>query len=471
MPEPVASRSRRYPASPPPPAGISLVKIRLPLALLLATSCAAFAGEPPDEPARAWAATHATSLGSLDLGSPRQPLSPLRDIVGDARIVSVGEAMHGGHEFLALRNRIFEYLVEEMGFTALAAETDFVDGAAIDDYINGSGELTEELVAGVFSFSAPEQPEENRALLRWMRAYNSRPGIPRKIHFYGLEMMGRALQHSQPIPARPLAVALTYVSRMEPEAARELDARVGPALRALKETSYESLSAEHRDTLTLATADLTSLFERRQVRWVAGTSRLEYERAYRSALNARALDADMRIGGWWRGCGDAEACDMDQRDAHSAENFRWVLDQEGARGRVMLFAHNTHVRSGPVHDSKGRPDFTSLGQHLHSRYPGDIVVIGSFYARASGFAEAEEESPWYDPLTGPLGVAKMSGPRMLNLRALPSSGPVAAWWNRRVPDVPQDKTLNPVECFDAIVLFPVATPWRVPTVRQRDAPR
>jgi erythromycin esterase len=440
------------------------VKITLSLAFLFAVpSFATPTGEPPDEPARAWATAHAAPIGPLDLGAPRQTLSQLREIVGNARVVSVGEAMHGGHEFLALRNRIFEYLVEELGFTVLAAETDFVDGAAIDDYVNGHGELTDDLVAGVFSFSAPALPEENRALLEWMRAYNSRPGTTRKLRFYGLEMMGRSLDHSQPITDRPFLAALGYVARVEPETAKAFEQRVGATLRTLKEASYDQLSPSQRDALTIATADLASLFERRQAAWLTRAPSLEYERAYRSALNARALDADMRIGGWWRGCGEGDvACDMDQRDAHSAENFRWMRDREGAQSRVMLFAHNAHVRSGPAYDSKGRPMFTSIGQQLHALYPGDVVVIGSFFARMEG---APEEESWYDPLSGPLGAAEMNAPRLLNLRALPPSGPVTAWWNRRIADERHDKALNPVECFDAVVLFPVARPWRVPASR------
>ena len=46
-----------------------------------------------------------------------------------------GEAMHDTHEHLAFRNRLFEFLVEQMGFTAIAVETGYSESVAADDYV------------------------------------------------------------------------------------------------------------------------------------------------------------------------------------------------------------------------------------------------------------------------------------------------------------------------------------------------
>ncbi len=45
-------------------------------------------------------------------------------------------------EFLSLRNRVFEYLVEVEGITAYTAETGFMEAIPVDDYVQGHGELT-----------------------------------------------------------------------------------------------------------------------------------------------------------------------------------------------------------------------------------------------------------------------------------------------------------------------------------------
>src|SRR5688500_17139156 len=44
-------------------------------------------------------------------------LAALASIVGEARVVSLGEATHGTREFFTMKHRMLEYLVENMGFT------------------------------------------------------------------------------------------------------------------------------------------------------------------------------------------------------------------------------------------------------------------------------------------------------------------------------------------------------------------
>ena len=46
----------------------------------------------------------------------------LLELVGDARLVLLGEASHGTHEFYRERARITRRLIEEKGFTAVAVE-------------------------------------------------------------------------------------------------------------------------------------------------------------------------------------------------------------------------------------------------------------------------------------------------------------------------------------------------------------
>lgn len=39
---------------------------------------------------------------------------------------------------------------------------------------------------------------------------------------------------------------------------------------------------------------------------------------------------------------------MSARDAAMADNVRWVLSREGPGGRVLVFAHNQHVKNAPT---------------------------------------------------------------------------------------------------------------------------
>jgi erythromycin esterase-like protein len=54
-------------------------------------------------------------------------LQPLFDRIGDARIVMLGEASHGTHEYYTWRTHISKRLVEEKGFNFIAVEGDWRD--------------------------------------------------------------------------------------------------------------------------------------------------------------------------------------------------------------------------------------------------------------------------------------------------------------------------------------------------------
>ena len=51
-------------------------------------------------------------------------LEPLLERIGDARIVMLGEATHGTHEFYTWRSYISRRLIEEKNFNFIAVEGD-----------------------------------------------------------------------------------------------------------------------------------------------------------------------------------------------------------------------------------------------------------------------------------------------------------------------------------------------------------
>ncbi|MFB4280736.1 hypothetical protein ACBJ59_35985 [Nonomuraea sp. MTCD27] len=77
------------------------------------------------DPFAGWLRGHAVPLTHLDPEAPLDDLKPLREFVGDARVVPVGENSHFITEFSHLRRRILRFLAEHCGFTVLAFEFGF----------------------------------------------------------------------------------------------------------------------------------------------------------------------------------------------------------------------------------------------------------------------------------------------------------------------------------------------------------
>ena len=63
-----------------------------------------------------------------------------RALVGDARMVLIGEATHGTHESSALRAAITRRLIEEVGFCAIAAEADWPDAYRVNCFVRARGD-------------------------------------------------------------------------------------------------------------------------------------------------------------------------------------------------------------------------------------------------------------------------------------------------------------------------------------------
>lgn len=375
----------------------------LPIALAIASFAsmnhAAGAAQPlaaVGQPLKLPAMAHIVPMRGVEPGGNRADLAPFHAIVGNARVVALGEPAHGVHEPLAFRNHLLEYLVEELGFTAIAVESAFPESRRLADYVAG-GPGTVEAVVGENRTWWPEPLEENVQLVRWLRAYNAGSGRRRPVRFYAIDLSYTGPWGSRPTPAA-LAAALAYLGRVDATSAPSLGATFNPWLRRLADPTVLWSRPEH-DALTAAIDDLIALLERERVAYLALASATDHEWAHRVAVVARQTDRMFRVapteppGGRvppsaWRM--------VNARDAAMAENVIWALKQEGPAGRVLVVAHNVHVQGAPTAggpwDAYERMP-TAMGQHLRTTLGDGLVVIGMSEAASAGAAAARTKEP------------------------------------------------------------------------------
>lgn len=323
-----------------------------------------------------WARSNAVPLRSIESGPRQEEWKRLKPIIGSARVVALGEPAHGVHQSLALRNRLFEFLVEEAGFTALATESSFSEAGVVSDFIAGS-------VAAMPQLGFVPSAEDEEILL-WMRAYNADPAHVRKLRFYGIDLGLGGLGNSYPSPP-PLRAALGFLTKTIPDDVAPLRTKLEPHLARLPGPGNGPpvYSSVEQNELTGAIEDLIGLLERNRPRLIAVSSKQAYELAHRSAVVARQADKVFRVSppdarpgqippGAWR---SATA-----RDAGMADNVLWALGQEGPTGRVLVFAHNAHVKNAPTQgglwDAFERPP-GAMGQYLRQSLGADLLVVGS----------------------------------------------------------------------------------------------
>ncbi|MER6853156.1 erythromycin esterase family protein [Streptomyces flaveolus] len=331
-----------------------LAALLVPLGATLAVAPAAFAATPsapvavpasstaapvgPREAAAAAFRSPEAALGRaahpLRTTEPRGGLADLRPfgrMVGDARVVGLGEATHSSHEFFTVKHRVFRYLVEEKGFRAFALEAPWSTGLRLDAYLlRGEGDLKQimdEEFQGTYQFW---NNAEYRDLLQWMRAYNVKhPKDP--VRFVGDD--------------NGFAGAELYdkVSAYAAEARPELTSRLTELYRGLRPTTdadtyvneYLARPLAERKQLAERTGRAVDLLKQRPGRGADADAyawAVQHATAIHQMTTLYAFDWD-----------DPQAIPdaMRYRDRVMAENVVWWQRQTG--DKIVLGAHNSHV--------------------------------------------------------------------------------------------------------------------------------
>src|SRR6266567_4259003 len=101
-------------------------------------------GTPDDQPVIEWIGSAAVRLTTPEAGHGFADLQPLKKMIGDARVVALGEASYGGREAVQLKHRLLEVLATEMGFTIFSIQANMPEAYRLNDFVlTGAGDPAE----------------------------------------------------------------------------------------------------------------------------------------------------------------------------------------------------------------------------------------------------------------------------------------------------------------------------------------
>ncbi|BBX14699.1 hypothetical protein MNVM_37800 [Mycobacterium novum] len=329
---------------------------------------------------------------AIDAPAGVPPRAALEQLIGDARIVLIGEGSHGTHEFYAARADITRWLIAEKGFCAVAAEADWPDAQRVNRYVRGLGEDTDADAALSGFERFPAWMWRNtvvREFVDWLRAHNQRCGSSgRQTGFYGLDLysLHRSMQavigYLETIDSAAAARARARYACFDHTAAQDGQAYgygaafgAGPscereAIEQLVELQRDALSYAQRDGLTAQDALFDALRNAHTVR--------NAEVYYRAMFSGRVTSWNLR-------------------DQHMALTLDALLahldDRPGAPpARIVVWAHNSHVGDARATEMSGDGQLT-LGQLVRQRYGDAVRLIG--FSTYSGTVTAASE--WGGP--------------------------------------------------------------------------
>jgi len=314
-----------------------------------------------------WVRDRAMVADTLDPLSPLDDLEPLRELIGDARVVAIGESAHYVREFYLLRHRLLCFLAERCGFTIYAPEAPFTEAHAIDAWVQGgTGTVAEVAAAGVAIELG--RCREMHELLTWMRARNRSATTP--LRFAGTDVPGSG---GSPLPA--LEQVAAYLQQYDPDALPLLEQATALA-GSYHDTAtfnvlnrYTTLDPAVQDALTarlsrlLLRMETMSAYQRGQHRAQEHTTALQH---LRGAWHLDHLHRD--VAGRGLSVGSAS------RDAFMAETVLQLLEEGSADTRIVVASHNIHIQRTPeTHD--GPFGIFSQGYHLAQALRDDYVAI------------------------------------------------------------------------------------------------
>lgn len=292
-------------------------------------------------------------------------LEPLFDRIGDAKIVMLGEASHGTHEYYTWRSQISKKLIEEKGFQFIAVEGDWPDCYRLNRFIKGYDTGYENAAEVLHGFN--RWPTwmwanwETVALAEWLKKRNDGLPAAKKTGFYGLDMyslwesMDYIIEYLNKTDPSALQVAENAYRCFEPYRNDESSyARASAFVPKRCEAEVIAMLKEIRQKLPEYNSDHENVFSAEQNAVIA----VNAEKYYRSMIHGGPNSWNIR-------------------DTHMANTLDRLLSFHGKNAKAIVWQHNTHIGDARATDM-ALDGMWNTGELARTHYQNKQVVLVGF---------------------------------------------------------------------------------------------
>ena len=308
---------------------------------------------------------------ALPVAGKEQDYNPLLDLIGDARVVLLGEASHGTHEFYHERARITRRLIEEKGFNAVAVEADWPDAYRVNRWVRGTGQDRSAIDALGGFLRFPRWMWRNQvvlAFIQWLRRHNdARSSNAGKVGFYGLDLYSLFSSIEE---------VIRFLEKVDPPAAARARYRYSCFDAFGEDTQAYGYSAEFGLTPSCEDQAVQQLVElqRRASELATRDGLLPQDEVFYAQQNARVVkNAEMYYRTMFRG--RVESWNL--RDRHMAETLETLIAhlERAGEAKVVVWEHNSHVGDARA-TAMGDMGEWNIGQLARQRFGSDAVLVG-----------------------------------------------------------------------------------------------
>jgi erythromycin esterase-like protein len=292
---------------------------------------------------------------------------PLLKVIGDSRFVLIGEATHGTHEFYRLRAQITKRLIAEKEFNAVAVEADWPDAYRINQFVRFDSD-DEDAIDALSGFKRfPAWMWRNADVLDfvgWLRNHNEHRHANRA-GFYGLDLYSL---HAS------IRAVLDFLDKVDPEAAHRARYRYacfdnfGEDSQAYGYAASFGLRKSCEDEVISQWMEM----RRRAADLARRDGRVARDAFFFAEQNARLVK---NAEEYYRSMFHERVSSWNLRDTHMAQTLDALVHHLGAKAKVVVWAHNSHLGDARATEMGQRGEL-NLGQLVRQRYGGEATLVG-----------------------------------------------------------------------------------------------
>ena len=295
---------------------------------------------------------------------------PLLTLIGDARVVLLGEATHGTHEFYRERARITQRLIRERGFTAVAVEGGWGETYRVNEFVRGMGADAGAQQALSDFTSFPQWMWANtdvRDLVQWIRTHNQAQPASQDVGFYGLD-----IQAFGP----PMQTLLRTLGSVDAAAAERVRTRLS-CLMPYREDPQRYGAAAARSSEASCQSAVAAVVSEVRARAAARPSDPMQAEALFAAV--RSAEVVAHAEEYYRAMYEGGQSTWNLRDRRMDQGLQaletHLASVPGRAPKVVVWAHNTHTGDARQTES-GEQGELNIGQLARERLGTGAVNVG-----------------------------------------------------------------------------------------------
>lgn len=280
-------------------------------------------------------------------------LKILDKLIGNAKIVGLGESTHGSSEIYKMKNRISRYLISNSDFNIFSLEANMPESFRMNNYITEKKDNPKDLLEGMYFWLW--QTKETLDFIDWLKNYND--AYNSRIIFDGFDMQfaSGALNQIRDIYTQ---------NNINVDEINELE-------KILKDENRGQRSYTAKSQKTIG--NLLVKMKQKNVSFKSPEDKARY------LQNIRIIEQKIQINS------------IVKRDQFMAENINWIMENN-KNPKLILSAHNYHI---------SKLNSERMGYYVNEEFKNDYVNFGFAFYEGTYSASVDRKIGTFEAETAP----------------------------------------------------------------------